>query len=108
AGGVLQAIIELILVQEPVDQPLPLGLVRVVGAVVQDLPHLVRGQATRGGDPLDVFVKGIASARGLAPDKVRKILDDGPYDAHEAERQGLIDGLLYKDELDDRLKDATR
>ena len=54
------------------------------------------------------YVKGIAEARHLSPEAVRAILDEGPYDAREAERKGLLDGLLYRDQLDDLVKDATR
>jgi protease-4 len=54
------------------------------------------------------YVKGIAEARRLSPDKVRAILDEGPFDAREAEKKGLVDGLLYRDQLDDLVKGESR
>jgi protease-4 len=41
----------------------------------------------------------IAEAKGLSPAEVRKIVDSGPYTAAEAYKAGLVDSLLYEDEL---------
>lgn len=54
------------------------------------------------------YVTEIAASRGLAEDKVRELIDAGPYDAREAKDAGLVDDLLYKDELLDLLDDADR
>ncbi len=56
-------------------------------------------------DALDkVFVEGIASARGLSPDEVREIIDNGPYTDLEAVELGLVDSLMYWDEFDEYVK----
>jgi protease-4 len=40
-------------------------------------------------------VTGIATARGLEPDIVRELIDEGPYLAQEALAANLVDGLGY-------------
>ena len=50
----------------------------------------------------DVFnrlVEGIAKARGFTPGEVRKLIDAGSFTAPEAVRAGLVDSLVYEDEL---------
>jgi len=54
------------------------------------------------------YVKEIAASRGVSEDKARELIDAGPYDAQEAKEAGLVDELLYKDELIDKLDDADR
>jgi len=54
------------------------------------------------------FQSGLASARGLSPEEVRKVVDGGPYDARGALEAGLVDELLYRDQVDQRLKGAER
>jgi protease IV len=54
------------------------------------------------------YVEGLGSARGLSADEVRHAVDDGPYDAHGAQAAGLVDELLYRDEVETRLKGAER
>jgi protease-4 len=54
------------------------------------------------------FVSAIAQGRGKTAEQVRGIVDRGPYDAPEALRAGLVDGLLYQDELDGKLSGASR
>lgn len=49
------------------------------------------------------LVDSIARGRGQPAEKVRELIDGGPYTGKEAEEKGLIDGLLYPDELDDAL-----
>jgi protease-4 len=44
-------------------------------------------------------VKAIAQARGMEEGKVREIMDSAPYTAKEALEIGLVDGLLYQDEV---------
>ncbi|MDX9858845.1 MAG: S49 family peptidase [candidate division Zixibacteria bacterium] len=47
----------------------------------------------------DQFVDGIARGRGLSPDSVRALIDQGPYTSEDALAAGLVDGLLYRDRL---------
>jgi protease-4 len=70
-------------------------------------PH--REQMTALIDSLfDRYVKGVAEARGLSEAKVRELIDAGPYDAREAQKAGLVDELLYHDEMLERLDHARR
>ncbi|GDX78634.1 hypothetical protein LBMAG42_04450 [Deltaproteobacteria bacterium] len=50
-------------------------------------------------DLYDTLVSGIAEGRGRSTDEVMAIVDAGPYSAREALAGGLVDGLLYPDEL---------
>ena len=54
------------------------------------------------------YVQEVARARGISEDEVRAKIDEGPYDAVGAQEAGLVDEVLYKDELMDRLEDASR
>jgi protease IV len=56
----------------------------------------------------DRYVKSVAEARKLPEEKIREIMDNGPYDAREAEKAGLVDELRYRDELEDELEHASR
>ena len=47
----------------------------------------------------DQMVAGIAEARGLTPEDVRTRFDEGPYLGQEAVDAGLVDGLMYEDEV---------
>jgi protease IV len=51
----------------------------------------------------DDLVTAIADSRGLTEAEVRAIIDDPPLTSAGAARVGLIDGLLYEDQLDDLL-----
>lgn len=50
-------------------------------------------------DLYDQLVDGIAAGRGLMTEKVRQLIDDGPYTAKQALVVGLVDGLKYYDEF---------
>jgi len=50
-------------------------------------------------DSFNRLVDGISKARGFTPEEVRKIIDMGPFTAPEAVRAGLVDSLIYEDEL---------
>jgi protease IV len=54
------------------------------------------------------YVRGVAEARGLAPEAVREIIDRGPFRAEEARESGLVDELLYRDEVESRVPSAGR
>ncbi|MHC4647325.1 MAG: signal peptide peptidase SppA [Planctomycetota bacterium] len=45
----------------------------------------------------DSMVKMIGESRGLAPEKVRQLVDDGPYLAERALEAGLIGAVAYRD-----------
>ncbi|SDH76983.1 protease-4 [Sinosporangium album] len=44
-------------------------------------------------------VAGIAEGRGLSPERVRELIDQGPFIGAEALSAGLVDGLAYRDEV---------
>lgn len=54
-------------------------------------------------DAFDQLVRGIAQGRKKAEGDVRAMLDRGPFLPEEALRDGLVDGLAYEDQLDDRV-----
>lgn len=45
------------------------------------------------------FVSAVAESRGLKPDEVKALIDDGPFLAPRAAKAKLIDGLLYEDQF---------
>ncbi len=53
------------------------------------------------------IVTAIADARRLPPERVRELIDEGLLSAEEARDAGLIDALLYEDELATHLADGT-
>ena len=54
-------------------------------------------------DLYDQLVGGIANARRKSVQEVRTLLDEGPFTPETAHRAGLVDGLAYYDQLDDRV-----
>ena len=54
-------------------------------------------------DMYQQLVRGIASARKKTEAETRQLLDQGPFSPEEAVRNGLVDGLAYEDQLDDRV-----
>jgi protease-4 len=54
------------------------------------------------------FVAGLAESRGRSEAEVRGLVDAGPYDGRSALAAGLVDELLYADDLEGRLKGADR
>ena len=52
------------------------------------------------------LVDSIATSRGLTTSEVEGILDRGPFRADQARELGLIDQLLYKDEVEDLLAES--
>jgi protease-4 len=53
------------------------------------------------------FIKDISDSRKIGIDTMAGIVATGPYGASEALRIGLVDGLEYKDQVDDLLKKRT-
>lgn len=54
------------------------------------------------------YVRAIAEARGKTPEQVRALIDEGPYEARDAQAAGLVDELRYRDELGKNLEAAVR
>jgi protease-4 len=50
------------------------------------------------------LVDGIAKGRGKSADDVKKIIDNAPYTAKQAQEQGLIDGALYREDVEKMIK----
>jgi protease IV len=50
-------------------------------------------------------VRAIAEFRGIGEDEAEHLIEGGPYIAHEALAHGLIDGIAYRDEVYDRLRE---
>ncbi len=48
---------------------------------------------------LEQLVAGIAEGRGLAPERVRELVDGGPHEAAAARDCGLVDALAFRDEV---------
>ncbi len=55
------------------------------------------------GSLFDSYVAAIAEGRGLAPQAVRALVDRGPFVAAQAKAAGLVDELLYRDQVEARL-----
>jgi protease IV len=53
------------------------------------------------------IVKGIATARGLSEDTVRKLADRGPLPGQVALAEKLVDGLAYRDEVATKVKEQV-
>lgn len=50
------------------------------------------------------LVDGIVKGRGKSAEDVKKIIDNAPYTAKQAQEQGLIDGALYREEVEKMIK----
>ncbi len=53
------------------------------------------------------FVSGLQTGRNKTAEQVQAMIDNGPYDGEGALKAGLVDELVYEDQLRERLKDAT-
>lgn len=51
------------------------------------------------------WAEGIAAGRGKELARVWELVDDGPYPAARAEELGLVDGVAYPDEVEERFED---
>jgi protease-4 len=51
-------------------------------------------------DLYDQMTTSLAQSRKLTPDEVKAKIDKGPYAATEAQKDGLVDTLLYYDQVD--------
>src|SRR5262249_29562668 len=50
------------------------------------------------------YVEGISKSRKKSPDEVKTLIDNAPYTATQAKDAGLIDAVLYRDEMEKELK----
>jgi protease IV len=50
------------------------------------------------------YVNTIAQARHKTPDEVKALIDNAPYSAAKAKEAGLIDDVLYKDDVEKQFK----
>ena len=55
----------------------------------------------------DRTVQHIAEGRGLSPEKVRELIDRGPYTARDALDAGLVDGVIHYDEFEEVMRQAS-
>ena len=51
------------------------------------------------------WLADVGAARGRDAEQMRAIVDDAPYSAARAESLNLVDGLVYPDELEDKLEE---
>ena len=54
-------------------------------------------------DAFDQLVQAIAVARKKSPETVRALIDEGPFIAEDALAAGLVDALLYRDEVEEHI-----
>jgi protease-4 len=54
------------------------------------------------------YVGAIAEGRALPRERVRSLVDEGPFDGPRAKDAGLVDEVLYLDQVQDRLGGAQR
>jgi len=50
------------------------------------------------------YVQRVAEARGKSTEDVRALIDNAPHNAHEALAAGMIDGTLYREDIEKELK----
>src|ERR1044071_7840123 len=55
-------------------------------------------------DLFDRYVNAIAQARHKTPDEVKALIDNAPYSGAQAKQAGLIDDVLYKDDVEKQFK----
>lgn len=56
------------------------------------------------GSLYDRITGDIAKDRKLTPEQVKQIIDEGPPIRSEAKQKGLVDELLYKDQVEEKIK----
>lgn len=52
----------------------------------------------------DRYVSAVADARHMSPEDVKSLIDNAPHNAKDAQTAGLIDGALYREEVENELK----
>ena len=63
--------------------------------------------ASLNRDLYDQIVRGIAEGRHKTDEDVRRLLDEGPFLPEDALRFGLIDDVVYEDQVNERLETAA-
>jgi protease-4 len=53
------------------------------------------------------ILRGAAEGRGLSEERVRELADRGPHFGVEAKEAGLVDGLAYRDEVYEKVKERA-
>lgn len=56
---------------------------------------------------LKQYLETVAPSRYMSPEQLRAALDEGPFLPNQAEELGIIDGLLYDDQFEDRVLELT-
>lgn len=51
-----------------------------------------------------ILTEGIAEGRGRSADQIAAMVDEGPFTAEQALDKGLVDGLAYPDEMEDKIE----
>lgn len=59
-------------------------------------------------DIFSEYVREVAAARGKSEDEIRAVFDHGLYQGEQALEAGLVDALLYEDELEKLLREKER
>ena len=54
------------------------------------------------------YVSAVAKSRGKTAEQVQALIDGGPYDGRGAAKAGLVDELLYSDQVSEKLHEADR
>jgi protease IV len=70
-------------------------------------PHREQMEALVGS-LFDTYIAAVAESRKLEPARVRELIDEAPFDARRAKAAGLVDELLYRDEVEGRLGAGNR
>src|SRR5215470_17953782 len=55
-------------------------------------------------DLFDRYVNTIAQSRHKTPDEVKTLIDNAPYSAAKAKEAGLVDDVLYRDDVEKQFK----
>ena len=53
------------------------------------------------------LVASVAEGRGRTPEQIRAMIDEGPFTAEQAKARGLVDDLLYPDQIEKTLDDVV-
>lgn len=74
--------------------------------LVQDAPSPEAKEALDAllDDVFGKFVADVSAARKLAPERVRALVDEGLFTAEGAEKAGLVDAVLWPDQLEGLLR----
>lgn len=60
------------------------------------------------GDIFSQYIKGVAEARNKSESEIKGLIDRGFFQGEEALKAGLVDDLLFEDELESLLKEKER